>query len=209
VSTAPLHAAVFDFAGVVTQPISKMQRRTLPEGLDGKAIRDVLKVVMAYGDSGSPWAQVERGEVTLADFSAQVDLKYPGLGAYFDGMTESIKGLLPRPEMLSRIRRIRESGVKTALLTNNVAEFRPIWSASTDLDGLFDHVVDSSAVGMRKPEARIFHHVLGLLGVAADNAIFLDDMAINVEGAIAVGMQSLLVGDDDAHFDVLDQLFGL
>ncbi len=186
-----------------------MQRRTLPVGLDGTAIRDVLKVVMAYGDSDSPWARVERGELTLAKFSAQIDLKYPGYGAYFDGMTDSISGLLPRPDMLDRIRRIRGSGVKTVLLTNNVAEFRPIWSVSMDLDSLFDHVVDSSAVGMRKPEARIFHHVLSLLDLPAENVIFLDDMALNVEGAAAIGMQSLLVGDDDAHFDVLDRLFGL
>ena len=111
--------------------------------------------------------------------------------------------------MTSRIAQIRRSGIATALCTNNIAEFRPIWSSRMELDVLFDHVVDSSTVGTRKPEPAIYLHVLGLLDLPAKNVIFVDDMAANLDAAAALGYQTLLVGAADDHFAALDDLFAL
>ncbi len=105
---------------------------------------------------------------------------------------------------------IRGRGLKTALLTNNVAEFADLWRPLLPLDEMFDAVVDSSAVGMRKPDAAIFLHTLELLGgVAPERAIFLDDFAGNVAAADAVGMTGILVEPDPTGaLRRLDELLG-
>lgn len=68
----PLLAAVFDYGGVITQPMSAIQGE-VPSGVDPAKLRAALDTVMAHGDPGSPWAQVERGEISLAAFAAVVD----------------------------------------------------------------------------------------------------------------------------------------
>ena len=80
------------------------------------------------------------------------------------------------------------------MLTNNAKELETFWRPLLAVDELFDDVVDSSAVGLRKPDARIYELSLSRLGVSASEAVFIDDAAGNVEGARAVGMQAVLIG---------------
>ena len=207
--TAPIHGAVFDYGGVITQPLSAMRAEPMP-GVDPEKLRNAFQQLMPHDDPDSPWAQVERGEIALSAFAAALDALAPGAGAHFGNVEDSpVRKLWPRPEMTDRVTRIRKSGVLTALCTNNIAEFRPIWTARMECDVLFDHVVDSSAVGKRKPEPRIYEHMLELLELPAQNVIFVDDMQANLDAAAALGYQTLLVGEDDAHFVILDQLFNL
>lgn len=210
---APL-AAVFDYGGVMTLPMSSVTSTfgsTGPSGgLDPAAVGRVFATVMAHDDPDSAWAQVERGEITLDEFTAVLDGHLPGLSTLFrDPDSLPPARLQVRADMVERVRRIRSRGVRTALCTNNIAEFRPIWSAKLDLAALFDHVVDSSAIGMRKPELRMYAHVAATLGVDPGDTVFVDDLRENVEAAAAAGFRTLLVGEDDAHLAALDALFGL
>src|SRR5215207_4909928 len=100
--------------------------------------------------------------------------------------------------IVDRIRMLRTDGYKTALVTNNVREAGPQWRDKVPLDELFDVVVDSSEVGMRKPNPAIFVHTLELLGgVDPASAVFLDDHPGNVAGAERAGLHAILVADVD------------
>jgi epoxide hydrolase-like predicted phosphatase len=160
---------------------------------------EVLELVMGpYDrDTDHPWHRVERGELSLAEFGAYVEaetkargiaLTRPGGG----GMSE----MVARPEVVATIRRLRSDGYRTALLTNNARELAPLWRPLLPLDELFDLVVDSSEVGMRKPDPRIYRLVLDGLGVEPARTVFLDDAPGNVAGAAAVGIHAILVDDD-------------
>ena len=104
----------------------------------------------------------------------------------------------------------QREGFATALVTNNVREGSDKWRAMIPVDELFDVVVDSSAVGMRKPNPAIYRHTLELLGsVEPASAVFLDDVESNLVGARAAGLAAILVGDPpDPALVELDQLLG-
>ena len=105
---------------------------------------------------------------------------------------------------------LRARGYRTALITNNIAEFSDGWRAMIPVDDLFEVIIDSSAVGMRKPDARIYRMALEQLGVAPENAVFLDDAPGNIEAARAVGMHAILVEDDHSGaFAELDRLLAV
>jgi epoxide hydrolase-like predicted phosphatase len=92
---------------------------------------------------------------------------------------------------------LRADGYRTALVTNNIREFNDGWRKLIPVDELFDVVVDSSMIGMRKPDPRIFQHALAALGgVEPDDAVFLDDFQGNIDAAEALGMHGILVGVD-------------
>jgi epoxide hydrolase-like predicted phosphatase len=109
-----------------------------------------------------------------------------------------------RGEVVDFARELRASGLSSALVTNNALEFRDYWRRSIPLDELFDHVIDSSEVGLRKPDPRIFELALERLGVDASSAVFLDDYAGNVDAARRVGIRGVLV--TDAYGEALAEL---
>jgi HAD superfamily hydrolase (TIGR01509 family) len=144
----------------------------------------------AYGEQArvNPIHALERGELTLPDFevhlaselSRRTGRRYvaPGL------VSRLFEGFEHAPDMLGLVRRARRSGLATALLSNS-------WGNDYPRDGwddLFDVVVISGEVGMRKPEARIFRHTVDLLGVAPGACVFVDDVAPNVAAAAAAGL---------------------
>ena len=115
-----------------------------------------------------------------------------------------------RDEVVVRTRRVRATGVRTACVTNNVAEFGEAWKGMIPVDELFDVVVDSCQIGVRKPDVRIFERALAELSVSAGRAVFLDDHPSNVAAATRLGIRSILVASDRvAAFDELDVLVGL
>lgn len=103
--------------------------------------------------------------------------------------------------------KLRRRGIKTAIVTNNVRAL----GASRELADwptIVDVVVDSCEVGMRKPEARIYRHTCSSLGVDPSNAVFLDEMQVNVDGTIAVGMRGILVSDPEVAIPDVLRLVG-
>jgi epoxide hydrolase-like predicted phosphatase len=195
---------VFDFGGVFTRsPFDALQAHCAEMGLDHEV---ALSVVFGPydDDTDHPWHQVERGQMTLGEYRDAVQVEAQKAGFEMDPM-EVLKGLASggsdggviRADMVEVVVEVRASGRKTGLLTNNAAELRDLWRPLMPLDELFDVVVDSSEVGMRKPSAAIFELTLAQLGGVAPHATaFLDDAPGNITGATAVGLHGILVTND-------------
>ena len=159
-------------------------------------------------DTDHPWHQLERGEITMAEFGlglvqraadAGVELDFTALRSYHSEMAA-------HPRMVETIARLKAEGYRTALVTNNIREAGDDWRSLVDLDALFDAVVDSCVVGMRKPDPRIFAHALEQIGVDPAAAVFLDDHPANVAGAREAGLHGILVVDVDVALAELDEL---
>ncbi len=216
-------ALILDYTGVITVPLSMgTSGRVEPDGpdVDDSPIT-VLRRLMAHElhnpDPEGLWNRLERGETAVTELIERVEDIVPGAGVFFsgDGATSLMATLRVRDDVVDRIRAWHAEGVPLALLTNNVVEWRPHWTANLVAAGameLFDAVVDSSDVGMRKPEERIYRHTVSALNtrlgldLAPGDCLFIDDFEQNVVGARAIGMRALLATPDDAHWAELDSL---
>jgi epoxide hydrolase-like predicted phosphatase len=201
----PVEAVVFDFGGVfTTSPFAALMAAAEAQALDPMTMVGVM-----FGpydqDTDHPWHQLERGEITLDDATAGiVELAAAEGVADFQPMEMlmALGGSGVRAEVVEFCRDVKSRGFRTGLLTNNAREFEEFWVPLLPLDELFDDVVDSSAVGLRKPDARIYELSLERLGVAAPAAVFVDDAPGNVLGAQAVGMRAVLIGTEPADVSV-------
>ncbi|MBW2294119.1 MAG: HAD family phosphatase [Deltaproteobacteria bacterium] len=194
-----IEAVLFDLGGVYTDsPFTAMDEVSAELGTTPDTIREIL-----FGDyhvdNDHPWHRLERGEVTLQIAREEIialgrerDLEIDPLVM----LSRIGTGGGTRDVLIHRTRELRNQGYKTALLTNNFAEVRLAWRKLLPVDELFDVVVDSSEVGMRKPNPAIFQHTLELLSVSAEQSIFLDDFAGNIAAAARLGIRGVLVGSD-------------
>ena len=184
-----IRAVLFDFAGVLTSS---------PWGaLAAAGGGDLELIIGSYEeDTDHPWHQVERGEMTIVDWMGAVrelgeakgvEVDFSPLGALLGEMTV-------HDPIVDHVRALREQGYKLALVTNNVREGASAWRALVPVDELFDVVIDSSEVGMRKPNPAIYQHALESLGgIPPEQAVFLDDTPGNVDGARRAGLHAILV----------------
>lgn len=195
-----IDAVIYDFGGVfMASPFEAIRKVAADKGA---TFEQSLAIVFGpyHDDTDHPWHRCERGELSLEAARAEIR----GLGAeqgieidLFDMLQYIASDGGVRERMVECVRRVRVSGRRTAVLTNNIAEGRDFWRPMLPLDELFDAVVDSSEVGMRKPDPAIYRHTLDLLGVDdPTRAAFLDDFEGNVVAAEALGMVGILVGDD-------------
>ena len=207
-------AVLFDFGGVFTDsPFHAVLTYGEGIGSSGEQITEIVFGGYAR-DSDHPWHRVERGEITLEDARNQIMAigREQGLEVdiwdVFMAMAANRGGL--RTELVDYVPRIRAAGTVTGIVTNNVVELRDHWRAMLAVDDLFDFVVDSSEVGVRKPDPAIFEIALELAGVAPERALFLDDHDGNVAAATSLGIRSILVDGDAARTVAdLDAVLGL
>ena len=195
-----IKAVLFDIGGVMTDSMTAAMDEL--SRLTGATPGDIAEVIFGgYGvGSGNPWHRVELGELALSDF---VDLARRTHGARVGTLDAALMiqvfgQLRVHPEMVEAVRAVRRRGIRTAAVTNNARELAEIWRTAVFADDLFDLVVDSSEVGLRKPDPAIFELTLDKLGVLAEEAILLDDMAVNCDAAAALGIRPLLVSADPA-----------
>ena len=201
-ATLLVDAVVFDFGGVYTpSPFDAMI--TLGARLGIEPSEAMAHVFGPYDrDTDHPWHQAERGELDLSATRDAILASAQAEGLDIDlydvfGMMSG--GGEVRPAMVERTRELRVEGYRTALITNNVAELRDFWRPLLPLDELFDVVIDSSEVGMRKPDPRIFEMALTQLGgIDPTRSVVLDDYPGNITAAEALGMRGVLV---EAVFD--------
>jgi putative hydrolase of the HAD superfamily len=199
-TSVTIEAVVFDLGGVYTD--SPFEALRAAGEAKGASFEDALAVVFGSydDDTDHPWHRAERGELDLEATRAEIRALGVERGIEIDlfdmlAYMSSDGGL--REVVVERTRSLRVSGLRTGLLTNNIAEFRAYWRPMLPLDELFDVVVDSSEVGMRKPDPRIFELVLEQLGgIDPTRAVFLDDYAGNVEAARRLGMHGIVVEPD-------------
>ena len=195
-----IRAVLFDFAGVLTS--SPWTAMTAAGGGNLE-----LLIGTYEEDTDHPWHQVERGELGIAEWAVAVTElgQAQGIEVDFAPLQSMLGDMAVHHSIVERIRTLRTEGYQLALVTNNVREGSAMWRAKVPVDELFDVVVDSSEVGMRKPNPAIFHHTLEQLGgTPAHEAVFLDDSPGNVVGAQRAGLHAILVEDPDDAVAELD-----
>ena len=204
-----IKAVLFDLHGVITSsPWAALAEVGTSDGTDEVAVLELM--LGDYSTDGDhPWHRLERGEIALSDYGREVLTLAAAAGVTLDfsklrGFNERIR---VNEDVIARIRSLRDEGYLVGLVTNNVREMASGWRELIGADDLFDVVIDSSDVGVRKPNPAIFALALERLGgVAPDEAVFLDDAAGNVEGARAAGLHAVLVDDVGEALRALDAL---
>jgi putative hydrolase of the HAD superfamily len=194
-----IEAVVYDFGGVfMASPFAAIRELSDSKGYDPDATLHAL-----FGpydeDTDHPWHRAERGELDIVSARNQITELAAEQGMELD-LWEMLAFMKTGEDeriyqpMVETVRRAREHGAQTAILTNNITEAREMWRAWLPIDELFDAVVDSSEIGMRKPNPEIYAHTLSLLdGVTPGGAVFLDDYESNVRAAEAQGWQGIVV----------------
>jgi putative hydrolase of the HAD superfamily len=210
-----LRGIITDWGGVLTTPILTTVRAWIDaDGIDWESYRAVMRawVFQAYDAAGdpNPIHALERGECSAAEFEqllADQLLRTDGAAVAADGLLRRMfAASLPVPAMYDTIRALRAAGFSTALLSNS-------WGCDEyprgDFPGLFDTVVLSGEVGMRKPEQEIFLHAAQTLGLEPAECVFVDDMEANVAAARACGMTGVLHTETATTAQALQDLFGV
>jgi putative hydrolase of the HAD superfamily len=201
-------AVIFDLGGVVLDsPLHAIARYEAAEGIERGFVNRVVAATAPHG----AWSRLERGELALEAFFAAFEADCRAAGGAIDArrLMERIgEGSGPRPAMLTAIRRIRARGLRTAALTNNWAREETGAGAGAELRDLFDAFVESSVVGLRKPDPRIYELVCARLEVEPKQAVFLDDIGGNLKTARALGMATIKVVDPGSALAELEALLG-
>jgi putative hydrolase of the HAD superfamily len=207
----PVRAVIFDFGGVIlTSPFEAFARYETANGLpDG-----FLRRLNATNPDTNAWARLERSEVDLAGFAELFEAEALAAGHRVDGraVLSLLSGEL-RPAMVEALRRCHDR-LKTALLTNNFVAVDPDRDGSRpagpmgEVLGHFDVIVESSRTGLRKPDPAIYRVVCDELSVQPDEAVFLDDLGVNLKPARALGMTTIKVTDPDEAIAALERVVG-
>ncbi len=211
--TAPVRAVFWDFGGVVTaSPFDAFRayetRRGLPPGF--------IRAVNASDPDHNAWAKLERAEVDIERFCRLFEAEATALGHRVPG--EDVLALLSgqaRPEMVTAVRLLKPH-YKQACLTNNVARGHGpgmVDSAAkaaevAEIMALFDAVVESSKIGVRKPEPRFYRIACEMVGVAPEEVVFLDDLGVNLKPARAMGMRTIKVATAGQALADLEAILG-
>jgi len=191
-----VRAIVSDFGGVLTSPL--LRSFAAFQDSSGIPLEALGQAMAAVGerDGANPLFELETGRLSERDFLAKLDEELRaklGRPVEMRGFAEAyFAHLETNEELISYLRSLREErGLRLALLTNNVREWEPRWRAMIPVDDLFELVVDSAFVGMRKPEPEIYELTLQRLGVPAAAALLIDDIEVNCEAARALGMPAV------------------
>jgi putative hydrolase of the HAD superfamily len=202
---------VLDWGGVLTNGIdaafaSWAQR----DGVIADHLGLVLREAFTSDDTDepNPVHALERGEIDAAQFEERLaaELARHGSAVPAQGLlARMFAGISPSDSMLGLVARAKQAGLRTAVLSNS-------WGNSYPMQGwdeLFDAVVISGEVGMRKPEPRIFRHVLGLIGLPAAECVFVDDLAHNVMAAVELGFVGVVHRSFDETALELEAILGM
>ena len=202
-------AVVFDFGGVLITSIGNQIGKVAASHDIEAGVMHELLLGPRSSTPDHPWHRAERGELAIADIQAElapwaarvdVDLRGDEIDRLLAPGEYTIVGA-----MVERVRSLRRRGVRTGLLTNTFAEFRSTMQRDIDFD-LFDAVIESFAIGSRKPEPQIYAATAETLGVAHERIVYLDDFDQNLEPARALGWTTILVDDAATALAELDEL---
>lgn len=195
-----VEAIVSDFGGVLTTPLlAAFAAFQDDSGISPESLGLAMRQGLEEGEE-IPLFKLERGEISEDEFIAGLEAGLEavlGHRPHLHHFRQKFWGALhPNEEMIDLMRELKASGLKMAMLTNNVREWEPIWRAMLPVDEIFEEIVDSAFVGCRKPEARIYELTLERVGLPAEACLFVDDLHPNIEGAEAAGMPSVHFRDN-------------
>lgn len=209
----------FDFGGVVlSSPFEAFSVYEQRVGLPPNAVR----TVNATNPDDNAWARFERSEISLDEFVKAFEIEAMELGYDMGGVEilRCLEGDL-RPEMVDVVRRCQQRFV-TAMLTNNVVSMSAAGFTDSDTDNAerpasrfdavlpyFDHIIESSVVGYRKPQVEFYELACERAKVTPDRVVFLDDLGVNLKPAKAMGMTTIKVLSAEQAIDDLSAVLGI
>ena len=203
-----IQTIISDFGGVLTSPLAGAFAAF--EAHSGVPLAELGRAMAAEGlrRGANPLFELETGRITEGDFLAGIGAQLRrqlGREVSLDGFGERyFSDLHPNERLITYYRELRERGYRLGLCTNNVREWEARWRAMLPVDELFDAVVDSAFVGVRKPEPRIYELTLERLGVAADSVVFVDDVEINCDAARGLGMAAVWFRSTEQAIDEIE-----
>jgi putative hydrolase of the HAD superfamily len=190
-----IRAVVSDFGGVLTVPL--LEGFTRYEARSGVSARLIGQAIAraTEADGRNPLHELEVGAISEGEFLAVLEREASAIAdrpvelARFG--EEYMAGLEPNAELFAYYRALHDRGMRLALLTNNVREWEPYWRSKLPVDEIFETVVDSGFVGIRKPDPAIYALVLERLDLPAEACVFVDDLEHNIEAARALGFAAV------------------
>lgn len=206
---------IFDFGGVITSsPFEAFNRLEAERGLP----QDFVRTVNATNPDDNAWARFERAEIDVDGFDALFAAEAAALGHALDGA--SVIACLAgdvRPYMVTALDRLKAEGFGIGCITNNVKAGRGAAMARSEDKALqvesimarFDHVIESSKAGVRKPDPRIYQMMCEALSVPAESCVYLDDLGINCKPAAGLGMHAIKVTSGEQALADLEAVLGL
>ena len=210
-SFSPIQAVLWDFGGVIlSSPFEAFNTYEAEKGLP----LDLIRRVNSTNPHSNAWALLERNDISPQEFDSLFATESEALGHRVPGA--DVLALLSgdvRPRMVQALDAVKAAGFKIACLTNNVVSTEePATERQAEVRSImhkFDHVVESSKVGCRKPEPRFYEIACELVGVSPDECVFLDDLGVNLKPAAAMGMRTIKVGDPTIALRELSDHLGL
>jgi putative hydrolase of the HAD superfamily len=211
-SGSGIEAIVCDFGGVLTTPLLGSFMAFQDE--TGISTEDLGKALQASADEEgeNPLYKLERGQITEPEFLEGLSLALePLLGhrPHLHRFKEIyFEALHPNEEMIALMRELKDAGYRMAMLTNNVQEWEPLWRSMLPVDEIFETVVDSGFVGVRKPEGRIYEITLERLDLPGESCLFIDDFEHNCEGARAFDINAVHFRDNEQAIPEIRRALG-
>ena len=206
-----IEAVIWDFGGVLTSaPFEAFARFETERGLP----IDIIRRTNAANHFENAWAKFERAEIDLDTFDELFAEESRALGAEVRGrdVLPLLSGSL-RPEMVNALKIVKQNH-KTGCITNNLPA-NAIGSASgrtlyiAEVMALFDHVIESAKIGLRKPDPRIYQMMIEALGVDPKACVYLDDLGVNLKPAREMGMATIKVVSAEQAIAELEDATGL
>jgi len=209
------NTVIFDFGGVITtSPFEAFNRMETKRGLP----KDFVRSVNARNPDDNAWAKFERAECNAAEFDALFAAEARALGHELDGASviACLSGDI-RPAMVNALDVLKSKGFALGCITNNVPSGKGAGMAGSDekaaaiaaVMGRFDHIIESSKAGMRKPDPRIYAMMCKALAAVPSQCIYLDDLGINCKPAAAMGMAAIKVTSGEQALQDLGTLLAL
>jgi epoxide hydrolase-like predicted phosphatase len=196
-----IRAVVCDFGGVLTTPLLHAFAAVQEDiGVSAENLGMAMREGLAEGEE-LPLFRLERGEISEDEFLERLEDGLESLLGHRPHLHRFrhmfFEALDPNEQMIELMRELGASGLKMAMLTNNVREWEPLWRSMLPVDEIFEEIVDSAFVGCRKPEPRIYELTLERIGMPAEACLFVDDLHPNIEGAEAAGMKAVHFRDNE------------
>jgi putative hydrolase of the HAD superfamily len=195
-------AVLWDFGGVIsTSPFESFNLYEEANGLP----RDFIRQLNATNPDANAWARLERNACTIDEFVVAYEAEARAAGHEIDALAvlAALRGEI-RPQMLRAIAAIKQAGLVNVGVTNN---FSPMQDTSMFTD--FDCVIESSRVGVRKPDPRFYELACESIGVSPDACVYLDDLGVNLKPAKQMGMTTIKVIDPDVALAELSGHLGI
>ena len=206
-SESHFECILWDFGGVFTgSPFYSIDIYSAHLGVKSQ---ELIELVLGYGldDGDHHWHRLERGEITMVEALEEIEVLTSTRGIEGFEIRDFFKSMGGKSdtteEMFDAVRRYKDLGISQFILSNNILEFSPSWKSMLP-ENVFDGIIDSSEVGIRKPDPKIFTLALQIADNSADKTIFLDDYLEHVRVAEELGIKSIHVGPNP--LDAVKQL---